>query len=347
MNTIAASGAAYGIYMIFTANTELGLSYKFTQLIKGTIALQQREKGDYAQLVGSVNGISLPNFPGRGLIKGNPPVAFQAAVYAGARKDQERHNQVLKLLKKMEEAWKLIKVQESARSQELQENSQQEMEEKEAFHYESRAEIPVGRFMDNMEQAKLDLSQNYHCLICSESSDKSLEFMDRLEKVLRRKKENQIIILDQDNYRERMNSIISNLNDRQRSRKQHREEKGFDELEWIRSYMQICILIQDLPGLVNVMTSEEEIRLRRIYSKSEGLGVIILACGTREKLQKMTENLVIHKALNTHCVVIAEGNPVEYTIFNYEDTPVYADTLMDAEEAVLIQNGKLRFIRYS
>lgn len=347
MNTIAASGAAYGIYMIFTANTELGLSYKFTQLIKGIIALQQREKGDYAQLVGSVNGISLPSFPGRGLIKGNPPVAFQAAVYAGARKDQERHNQVLKLLKKMEEAWKLIKVQESAKSQELQENSQQEMEEKEAFHYESRAEIPVGRFMDNMEQAKLDLSQNYHCLICSESSDKSLEFMDRLEKVLRRKKENQIIILDQDNYRERMNSIISNLNDRQRSRKQHREENGFDELEWIRSYMQICILIQDLPGLVNVMTSEEEIRLRRIYSKSEGLGVIILACGTREKLQKMTENLVIHKALNTHCVVIAEGNPVEYTIFNYEDTPVYADTLMDAEEAVLIQNGKLRFIRYS
>lgn len=354
MNRIASSGAAYGIYLVFTANTGIGLSYKFTQLIKGAIALQQPEKGDYTQLVGSVNGVSRPDFPGRALMRGEPPVAFQTAVYADAGKDQDRHEKVMELLKKMADAWNVeeagLSKADGAKPQQTvseQADGQQVLQgEKAQLPYSRRTVIPVGIYRDDKEQAEIDLSINYYCLVCSEGSQKSREFMDRIKETLYQKPDNQVICLGKDNYKEEMEKIIGNLNDRQKIRNKRREENEFDGQEWLHSYMQICILIADLPGLTEALTLEEQMKLRRIFTKSAGLGVIILVAGMRKELQDASQNLVVSKALNASCIVIVEGNPLESTIFQYENVPIHADTLLDEGEAALIQNGQIRFIRY-
>lgn len=359
LNDIAATGAPYGIYLVFTANTSMGLSYKFTQLIKGGIALQQPEKGDYPPLVGPVNGISLPNYPGQALMRGNPPVAFQAAVYAEAEKDQERHEQIQELIKEMTISWDAAKKQERHIAQDggaggphvVQEAGVMLQpvlpEEKISLQYDRRTDIPVGNYADDMEPARINLSEQYLCLVCSESDHKSREFMKHLEQILKKKQDNQVICLDRENYQEEMKNLVDNLNDRQKSRNERKKESGFDEQAWINPYMQICVMIEDLPGLAESLTVDDQKKLRRIFTKSAGLGIIVLAAGTREKLQGSAQNIVVSAAVKAQCAVVTEGNPLDYTMLTYEDLPMYADTLLDEDEAALIQKGRLRFIRYS
>lgn len=109
LEEIAANGMTYGIYLVFTATSTLGLSMKFLQLIKGTIALRLADKGDYRSYVGAMDGISMPVTAGQAILGGNPPVAFQIAVYENAQNDQERHKRVMELTKKMADAWENIK----------------------------------------------------------------------------------------------------------------------------------------------------------------------------------------------------------------------------------------------
>lgn len=340
LNEIAVSGAGYGIYLIYTANTSVGLSYKFTQLVKGIIALQQPEKGDYTQLVGAVGGISIPNSPGRALMRGNPPVAFQTAVYASAQKDRERNEQVQKILEEMRKAW------EKQESSDALVGREKEVKTESEYSYEMRTHIPVGIYADDLEPACMDFSENIFSLICAEEESAGETFMKRLEKTLGKKQDNKVVNLTADNCREEIENIITNLNERQESRKKRRKESGFDEQEWLGSYMQICILIRDVPELVEKLDSEEQKKLFQIITKSAGLGVILIASGTAKGLKKAEENLVISRLLKSRCVILADGNPVEFTLFQYEDASVYADVRLDTDDAALIQNGKLRFIRY-
>ncbi len=111
MNQIAASGASYGIYTIFTSNSTIGIRYKFLQLIRSSITFQLPDKGEYGSIVGPVAGISLPAFAGRALIKGNPPTAFQCAVCDEAKEDKTRHEHLQTLFRMMQENWNSSKSQ--------------------------------------------------------------------------------------------------------------------------------------------------------------------------------------------------------------------------------------------
>ena len=106
LTDLATFGAAFGIYLVFTANSTIGIKYKFMQLVKGVITLQMADKGEYGSLVGPVAGISLPQFPGRALMRGNPPVAFHAAIYMNQDSEQKRHDALETLFGKMREAVK-------------------------------------------------------------------------------------------------------------------------------------------------------------------------------------------------------------------------------------------------
>lgn len=111
--------------------------------------------------------------------------------------------------------------------------------------------------------------------------------------------------------------------------------------------MQICILIENLPELTGHMNKEHLKKLSTVFSKSKGFGTIIFASGTREELKNQEENVAVKKAMGAKCVVIAEGNPVEYTFLKQQEFPVYANSILDEDEAVLLQDEKIRFVRYS
>lgn len=84
---LSGSGANYGVYLIATAQAANSVPMKISQNIKNTLALQMIDKSDYTYLVGKVSN-QLPQIPGRGLAKGNPPLEFQIAL-PGSGKDEK------------------------------------------------------------------------------------------------------------------------------------------------------------------------------------------------------------------------------------------------------------------
>lgn len=78
---VSQEGSTYGIHMIFTANNQMGISHRVMNNIPSAITLRLNDRNEYSQIVGHLDGAELPNVPGRALIKGNPPVIFQTALW--------------------------------------------------------------------------------------------------------------------------------------------------------------------------------------------------------------------------------------------------------------------------
>lgn len=372
LQELAASGATYGIYLIYTTHTSLGLSYKFTQLIKGCVTFQMPEKGDYSQLVGPIAGISLPNVQGRALMRGNPPVAFQAAVYADAKEDTARHEQILALAEQMTAAWNASQhpqaeaaaagqepVAEAAAAAgeatyhgevtyhgEAEPKAAPVPEKAEEQNYDNRSCIPIGTYSDDMEPAFLDLAEQTICLICAEHPEHSRAFLKRLEGTLRKKpEENSVVLLNEMTHAEVLPDLKEKLNERLKLLNQNKKKTGFVEKDWILTYMQICVLIEDLPKLMAVLPEADQKTLRMILSKSAGLGVIVLMAVTKEELLAEKKNIVLDFAMKKQFAVIVDGNPIEYSAFQIDGDAVMADMLLDEDESAVVQDGRIRFVR--
>ena len=351
INEIAGSGQAFGIYLIFTTNAGASVSYKITQKVKGAISLQQPEKGNYAEIVGSVKDISVPQFQGQALMRGNPPVAFQVAVYADEEKDQERAASVKETIRQMREAWAELRKEES--DEESVDNAGEAEETRESTQtvenaeYSKRTDIPAGTYRDDMEPAYLDLSKKNLCLICSEENEKGKEILARLEKTLRKKEDNLIIRITKDNCKEELPNLTEQLNERQKLCKKLSKEAEFDQDKWIQGYMQICVLIEDISEIAVKLEKDELKRLSMVLNKSKGFGTIIFVSGTKDGLKGQKENVAVSAALRSECILIADGNPVEYTSLDTQGFPQTANTILDEDEALLLQKEEVRFIHYS
>lgn len=77
---ISREGSNLGIYLILTANTKSDIKYKVSTNINNSIALHMTDNSEYASIVGRTDGLVPGNFAGRGLVSGNPPLEFQAAL---------------------------------------------------------------------------------------------------------------------------------------------------------------------------------------------------------------------------------------------------------------------------
>ena len=345
INEIAGSGQAFGIYLIFTTNAGASVSYKITQKVKGAISLQQPEKGNYAEIVGSVKDISVPQFQGQALMRGNPPVAFQVAVYADEEKDQERAAFVKETIRQMREAWAELRKEEL--DEESVDNAGESTQTVENAEYSKRTDIPAGTYRDDMEPAYLDLSKKNLCLICSEENEKGKEILARLEKTLRKKEDNLIIRITKDNCKEELPNLTEQLNERQKLCKKLSKEAEFDQDKWIQGYMQICVLIEDISEIAVKLEKDELKRLSMVLNKSKGFGTIIFVSGTKDGLKEQKENVAVSAALRSECILIADGNPVEYTSLDTQGLPPTANTILDEDEALLLQKEEIRFIHYS
>ena len=91
--------------MIYTANNTTGVRYKVVQNIRGAVAFELTDKGDYPAIVGRLDGRKLPKIMGRAFRKGNPPVEFQAAVCMEGRDEQARSEALKKQCARMREVW--------------------------------------------------------------------------------------------------------------------------------------------------------------------------------------------------------------------------------------------------
>ena len=299
-------------------------------------------------------------------------MAFQAAVYADAKEDTARHEQILALAEQMTAAWNASQhpqaeaaaagqepVAEAAAAAgeatyhgevtyhgEAEPKAAPVPEKAEEQNYDNRSCIPIGTYSDDMEPAFLDLAEQTICLICAEHPEHSRAFLKRLEGTLRKKpEENSVVLLNEMTYAEVLPDLKEKLNERLKLLNQNKKKTGFVEKDWILTYMQICVLIEDLPKLMAVLPEADQKTLRMILSKSAGLGVIVLMAVTKDELLAEKKDIVLDFAMKKQFAVIVDGNPIEYSAFQIEGDAVMADMLLDEDESAVVQDGRIRFVR--
>ena len=307
LTTIAREGATYGIYLIYTANTTTGVRYKVLQNIRGAVAFELTDKGDYPAIVGRLDGMSLPKITGRAFFKGNPPVLFQAALCAGAADEQERTKELKRQMERMDAVWKGPRPEGIPVMPE-------ELSFAELFaHYHERTKIPVGLACDTIRPAAADMSERYNMLISGTMNSGKSRYLAGLASSLHQKRpEDKVYVLDSRrgslgslkglSYRyasvadgaavtQLLEEIVDQLNVRKRAQNQARALAGdrFSEQDFIRDQEQICIFIDDLKEFVDEVDNDNKHSMERICRLAQGLGVLVFAAGRVSDLERYNE----------------------------------------------------------
>ncbi len=97
-------GGNYGLHFVLTMNSPSELQPRLANSISlaATFHLAVR---DYAMAIGPTGGMEPSSLPGRGLIKGQPPLEFQTALPVQGNTDAERAMALKALMKRMENVW--------------------------------------------------------------------------------------------------------------------------------------------------------------------------------------------------------------------------------------------------
>lgn len=104
LTQIAQEGGKLGIHLVLTAGSPGQIKYNLMQLIAGALAFQLADRTDYVQAVGPIPAAEPAPFPGRGLLRGKPPLEFQAALPVQADDDTQRSTALQTLARGMREA---------------------------------------------------------------------------------------------------------------------------------------------------------------------------------------------------------------------------------------------------
>ncbi len=101
---IARDGKNLGVHLVLTAGTPL-LRPKLTSSITMVVALELADRSEYANAIGRLGQFEPPQLPGRGLIRGNPPLEFHTALPAAADSEAGRSAALRDLAGRMQAAW--------------------------------------------------------------------------------------------------------------------------------------------------------------------------------------------------------------------------------------------------
>ena len=66
---------------------------------------------------------------------------------------------------------------------------------------------------------------------------------------MKKPEENSVVLLNEMTYAEVLPDLKEKLNERLKLLNQNKKKTGFVEKDWILTYMQICVLIEDLGGI--------------------------------------------------------------------------------------------------
>ncbi|MBQ1521302.1 MAG: hypothetical protein IIZ74_00905, partial [Erysipelotrichaceae bacterium] len=289
---IAASGLTYGMYVIYTANSTTGIKYKLTQLVKGAITLQMADKGDYSGIVGAISNVSLPTVPGSALMRGNPPVAFQTAMYIDEKDDQLRHDRLLKLIEAMNRAWNGKDDSSSDGSAGGSSEAEDLMKE-----YADKKMIPVGRDNVFLKPVYTDMTEGNVFTVSYADERQGINVMMSMAEMLASREDNKVYLIDigrkcaalgdSDSFRERasyitdepedvLSELEKELNERLTEFNSVRTQ-GEEAVEaWRKTKQQICLIMVDADRLEGNLSSEALRAFGRIFTKASPLGVAII-----------------------------------------------------------------------
>lgn len=352
--TIAREGSTYGIYMIYTANSTSGVRYKVQQNIRGAVAFELTDKGDYATIVGRLDGMVLPKITGRAFAKGNPPLEFQAALCAAGENDREVMLAVKDLSAKMNAAWT------GPRPNPIPVMPETVTYEDIASDYSVRTLIPIGVNCEDIRTSFVDLSTNYSLLISgSVHSGKTRKLAQLAGMVVSRFPDSKIFVFDSPakllqglqnsvhQYADVENDsevtamlaeLVGYLNERKKAQNQAKQIDGdsFDEKAFIENYELLCIVIDDLKEFVDKISDTNKNTMERICRMAQDLGVIVLCTGRMSDIAKYNEIESLTRVIvGNQNGLVMDGTPAQHSYF--QNNLKFTDRDLEAGEGLSYQ----------
>lgn len=361
MVTLAGKGAAQGIYLLYTANSTVGVRHKVQQNIKGAIAFEMTDKGDYASLVGKLDGMQLPKIMGRAFVKGTPPVMMQSAIYIDGDSERERTDNLSYYFHNMNTLWK------GNRPKAIPVMPQDLYWQELVSSYNERTKVPLGIDSQNITTAFADMTLEYHCLITGTIHSGKSAYLEKIARLIHAKRsEDKIYIFDgsqksmsgcaeiatqyavvnQDEYvTEMLAEIVNMLNIRKRAQMAEQKEnpEGFSEETFIQKYEQICIFIDDLKEFVDAVSDQDKLSMERICRLAQHLGVLVFIAGRVADITKYNEIESLTRVIVGNQKGVLLGGNASLAGFFQNDLK-YNEKSVDLKEgeAFFFDNGKCR-----
>lgn len=349
--TIAREGATYGIYLIYTANSTSGVRFKVVQNIRGAVAFELTDKGDYATIVGRLDGMALPKVCGRAFYKGNPPVEFQAALATKGENERDMLNAVKEITAQMSVAWN------GARPKPIPVMPEEVTFDEMLAEYSVRTLIPVGIGCEDIRPVYFDLSEKYSLLISgSIRSGKTRKLAQLLGMVASRFEDSKVFVFDSpaaglqsisaavykyvnveddEAVTTVLDEVVGYLNERKKAQNQARQILGdsFDEKSFIADYEMLCIAIDDLKEFVDKVSDANKNTMERICRMAQGLGVIVLCTGRMSDISKYNEiESLTRVVVGNQNGLVTDGTPSQHGYF--QNNLRFADRDLEAGEGL-------------
>lgn len=355
---LARDGATYGIYLIYTANSSTGVRYKVQQNVRGAIAFELTDKGDYAGLVGRIDGGALPKNAGRAFFKGKPPVVFQAALPTGGETDQERTLRLRETIARQAACWNGL------RARPIPVMPEQVAMRQMAQAYTVRTRLPVGIDWEHIQTAYIDLAEQYSMLISGAiRSGKSRMLKNLGALIAERFPQTRLYVLDgrggalaelkeraaryvqvdgENAATELFDELVEELNVRKRAQNQARGEAGdaFDEDAFLADYPMLCILIDDLKEFVDTVSDASRNAMERICRLAQKLGVMVLAAGRMADIAKYNEIESLTRVIvGNQKGLCLGGTPAQYGFFRNELKYAEKEQAVEEGDGLLFDQG--------
>ncbi len=163
---ISREGGNLGIHLVLSGGSVTSIQYKIVSNIKQVVTFQLADKGDYSTVVGRTEGLEPEAVDGRGLVKGNPPLEFQAALAVEGEMEADRAIILNNLIREMDQKWQGKRARPIPVIPEIL--KQKDLFSDERVLEKMKAEplkLALGLDTDEMEPVYLDLNDTPHFLV--------------------------------------------------------------------------------------------------------------------------------------------------------------------------------------
>jgi len=317
---VAREGGNLGVHLVIAANSPSAIRRKVSNNITLAVALQLTDPGDYSMTVGRTGGLVPAPLPGRGLVKGKPPLEFQTALPIAGDTEAERTAALKALVQQMADAWRGPVAQSipvlpdmvpladllppaDVWSPPLPDGS---------------LVVPVGLEADDLEPLAVDLWDGPHFLITSPVESGKTTFLqtwllalaeryppERLHFYLvdfrrsgllplRWLPHVQAYVADDDRFGESLAEIEQALRERRQALQEARQQTGrlLDERAFLARYPALVLAIDDFDAFSADVQFGTKERLGQMIRRERGMGFHLLLAGSTADVSKAFDDWI-------------------------------------------------------
>ena len=317
---IAREGGNLGIHLVLTATSPSLVKARISGNIALAVALQLTDRGEYGAAIGRLGGLEPASVPGRGAIKGNPPLEFQTALPIRGDTEADRTNALKALVEAMSQAWSGTRPRPIPVLPNVIPLSHvlQPLDRWPAPPADGSLAVPVGLEVDNLEPLTVDLNDGPHFLITGPvQSGKTTLLQTWLLALAEQLPPSRLHLylvdmrragllslirlphvqacLEDDNQLDKaLKEIAQALRLRRLALDEARHAAGgqLDERSWLVNYPAIVVAIDDFDTYRDGIQGGTKECLEQMARRERGLGLHVLLAGSSGDIESAWDGLV-------------------------------------------------------